>query len=203
MIIYSEDKKYAFIDGLRFVKDSRTNYFLNRKYLIRLHRYIWEKFNGEIPKNFQVHHINHDKLNNDISNLELISRSEHMRHHAKHRVESDKEWLIRFQQAGIKKAPEWHKSEEGRKWHAEHAKKCLAKRAKKSYICLSCKEHFTNNSIQAAKFCSNNCKSKYRRNSGIDNVTVTCEYCSKDFIKNKYDKTKFCSRSCKSKIIKN
>lgn len=203
MITYSENKKFAFIDNLRFVKDNKTDYYLNRKYLIRLHRYVWEKINGKIPEGYQIHHKDHNRLNNNISNLELISRSEHMSHHSKHKVENDKEWLKRFQEAGIRKAPEWHKSEEGRKWHSIHAKNCFAKIKERVYNCLTCNNEFVNKSIQANKFCSNRCKSKYRRDSGIDNITKICEFCLKSFIKNKYAKTRFCSRRCGKKIIKN
>lgn len=46
-----------------------------------LHRLIWEKHNGEIPKGYQIHHIDGNKLNNDISNLQLISAEEHTRLH--------------------------------------------------------------------------------------------------------------------------
>jgi hypothetical protein len=34
-----------------------------------------------IPKGHVVHHIDHNKDNNDISNLQLMTISEHMRHH--------------------------------------------------------------------------------------------------------------------------
>lgn len=46
-----------------------------------LHRLVWEKYNGEIPKGYQIHHIDENKLNNDISNLSLISPQEHTKHH--------------------------------------------------------------------------------------------------------------------------
>ena len=46
-----------------------------------LHRLIWEKHNGGIPKGYQVHHIDGNKLNNDISNLQLLSAEEHTTFH--------------------------------------------------------------------------------------------------------------------------
>lgn len=42
-----------------------------------LHRLIFEKNNGEIPEGYDIHHKDENKLNNCISNLELISHSEH------------------------------------------------------------------------------------------------------------------------------
>lgn len=46
-----------------------------------LHRLVWEKHNGEIPEGYQIHHIDGNKLNNDISNLQLISPDKHTRLH--------------------------------------------------------------------------------------------------------------------------
>ena len=47
------------------------------------HRLVWEQHNGEIPKGYQIHHINGDKLDNRIENLEMISNSEHQKQHSK------------------------------------------------------------------------------------------------------------------------
>lgn len=51
-----------------------------RKYI---HRIIMENFIGrELTINETVHHIDGNKLNNDIKNLEILTRSEHLRLHA-------------------------------------------------------------------------------------------------------------------------
>ncbi|MBT3582788.1 HNH endonuclease [Candidatus Woesearchaeota archaeon] len=47
------------------------------------HRFIWEQSNGEIPKGFQIHHINENKQDNRIENLQLLSNSEHQKLHLK------------------------------------------------------------------------------------------------------------------------
>ena len=38
-----------------------------------LHRLIWTAVNGEIPKGFQINHIDEDKSNNTIFNLNLMT----------------------------------------------------------------------------------------------------------------------------------
>lgn len=42
-----------------------------------MHRDVWEFHNGPIPENHDIHHIDHDKTNNDIANLEIYTKSEH------------------------------------------------------------------------------------------------------------------------------
>jgi hypothetical protein len=46
------------------------------------HRYVMEQHLGrELRSDEIVHHKDGDKLNNDISNLEIMTRAEHARHH--------------------------------------------------------------------------------------------------------------------------
>ena len=47
------------------------------------HRYLWTQKHGEIPDGHHIHHIDGDKLNNDIENLECLSASEHLVNHHK------------------------------------------------------------------------------------------------------------------------
>ncbi|UXM05344.1 HNH endonuclease motif protein [Salmonella phage F115] len=42
----------------------------------KVHRVIWEIHNGKIPDGMEVDHIDHNKLNNNIENLRLVSKKE-------------------------------------------------------------------------------------------------------------------------------
>ena len=42
-----------------------------------IHRIVWEKYYGPIPKGFIIHHKNGIKKDNRIENLDMISYSEH------------------------------------------------------------------------------------------------------------------------------
>lgn len=46
-----------------------------------LHRLIFEKFHGSIPEGYIIHHLDGDKKNNCLLNLELLSVNEHHRTH--------------------------------------------------------------------------------------------------------------------------
>ena len=50
----------------------------NNDYVLE-HRLVWEQNNGPIPNGFQVHHKDHNKENNNISNLECYSNSKHQK----------------------------------------------------------------------------------------------------------------------------
>lgn len=48
-----------------------------------VHRLIYEEAYGPIPKGYHIHHKDGNKLNNDLSNLEILTASEHIRLHKK------------------------------------------------------------------------------------------------------------------------
>lgn len=48
------------------------------KQALYVHRLVWEAFNGPIPENMQVNHINEDKTDNRLENLNLLSPMENL-----------------------------------------------------------------------------------------------------------------------------
>lgn len=62
---------------------------------VPLHIYNWEKSNGKIPGGLIVVFKSPDKMNCDISNLELITREENMRRNTIHRYPSELKFTIR------------------------------------------------------------------------------------------------------------
>lgn len=55
-----------------------------------VHRVIWECVNGEIPYGYDIHHIDGDKENNSIYNLEMIEHKEHISEHKQNMSEETK-----------------------------------------------------------------------------------------------------------------
>ena len=77
--------------------------FNGRYVYVYLHRAVYQAFVGEIPKGIEINHKDGNKLNNDISNLELSTRVENVNHsweyglsykhdpHMKHNIEKELE----------------------------------------------------------------------------------------------------------------
>lgn len=49
---------------------------------LKIHRLVWAAFNGKIPVGKCVNHLDFNKQNNNVSNLEVISLRENSRHAA-------------------------------------------------------------------------------------------------------------------------
>lgn len=156
------------VDNIRFrryyesVRREDRIYFKGyyNKKRVTLHRYLWEKINGSIPKGFVVHHINNNPLDNRIDNLQCVSRSEHQSNHLKEPERIEKSRLT------IKIAREfankWHGSPEGLKFHKKLGKISWKKKIKKEKKCLNCFKQYKTYFPSRSKFCSTKCKSKFR-----------------------------------------
>jgi hypothetical protein len=46
-----------------------------------MHRDVWCFHNGEMPENYDIHHINGDKTDNRLENLQILPKSEHTKLH--------------------------------------------------------------------------------------------------------------------------
>lgn len=112
---------------------------------LRLHRYIWEIENGQIPEGFHIHHKNENKRNNHISNFELLTDSEHGKQH-------------REQFMGVRIQPEL--SAEWRKKNYEASKHLLHENVE--IECAVCGEVVMKRKY--AKYCSKKCNNKYNNN---------------------------------------
>lgn len=174
-------------------------YYLCGKYFqkggIRLHRVVWEYYNGPVPIGYCVHHKKGPYFNNP-EDLELMVLQEHSRMHSVgHGRGIPKE--------AITSAAEWHKSEEGSEWHKKHYeenKELL--HCKITRKCSNCGTECTTVRKNTNAFCSNKCKSAFRRKSGVDTISKTCAICGSIFTtdKNSGKYTKTCSKQCGYKL---
>lgn len=174
-----------------FYQDKKTGYWISTDYpRIRAHRWVWISIHGPIPDGYHIHHKNQNKSDNSIENLELMEKSRHCSIHM-----MTEENRARFRRIANEYRPltkKWHRSKEGREWHRKHSLLIWEKRKPKQYRCKQCKEKFESLKLCNTKFCSNNCKSKFRRRSGVDNVEIKCQCCKTKIVCNKYRKRYFC-----------
>lgn len=164
----------------------------------RLHEEIWMAVHGHIPPGAHIHHKDENPLNNVLENLECLPGPDHTRLHGLG-VCSDRKRENLDAIRPLTKA--WHGSEQGREWHRQHAHEVYAAMAETDLTCERCGETFRIKNLQASysRFCSNACKSAWRRAAGLDDVDRICEICGTTYRANRYKKSKTCSRACGGK----
>ncbi len=104
-----------------------------RRGVISVHRLVWQTIHGPIPKGMQVHHIDENKLNNHISNLELLPIGVHQGLHLKNKPKSEetkekmrKIWASMSEEA--KKARQLPARLAAAAWRNEHPEESRAMR---------------------------------------------------------------------------
>jgi hypothetical protein len=158
----------------------------------RLHEEIWMAHNGPIPDGCHIHHIDGDPLNNAVENLAAVTVREHSRHHAADRLAE-----LQAHAAAIRpKSVAWHGSPEGRAWHSAHAERSILKAQPIEHTCEQCGKTFQTRPKRTNRFCSNNCKSQWRRLAGLDDEDRKCAACGQAFRVNRYSKKKCCDGKC-------
>ncbi|RKX49372.1 MAG: HNH endonuclease [Thermotogae bacterium] len=151
---------------------------------------VWEEAHGPVPQGQHLHHKDLNPGNDSLENLQLLSPKEHAQLHQRlnPKTAMPKECLD--------EARTWHQSEEGISWHRKHyhdfCKESLHQRIEK--VCEVCGESFQG--LWQSKYCSNKCKARARRASGIDDVKRICVSCGEFFTVDKYRTTRTCSRKC-------
>lgn len=201
MEIKEKTIRYIEVDGINFYKSASGYWFGSKSGCVpkRLHVYVWEKHNGKIPNGSHIHHIDGNKDNNEIENLQLVTKKEHDDIHASERSTNGKS-IIEKARAG---AVAWHKSEAGLEWHKKHYTLCTEGvwSEKVSKKCAVCGKEYEVKAMVADKsqYCSDTCKATARRNSEVDNVFRPCDTCGTPIWTNKYAPKRFCSIACRPK----
>lgn len=77
-------RKLQMYDGKKFTLRNSGYYSLTTNDRKLMHRYVWEKEVGPIPDGYDIHHLDEDKENNKLSNLECLPKPEHTRKYSPH-----------------------------------------------------------------------------------------------------------------------
>lgn len=132
-----------------------------------LHVAIWEAVNGPVPPNHEIHHKDHNTFNCEIDNLACLLTKEHRRHSKNIDMVAQTAHLDRVRPL----AAVWHRSEEGRAWHArvtmKHLEKAWAALAERGLpfkdggVCVWCGGPFQFRNCRK-KTCSAVCHSQHK-----------------------------------------
>lgn len=154
-----------------------------------LHQVVWEDANGPVPDGFELHHRDKNKVNNALENLQLVPRG--------HAGVLHPENIAAAREA----ARIWHGSAEGLAWHSEHGAATWIGREGITKTCDHCGGEFSDiNHRESNRFCSNKCKSAWRRAAGLDDEERICTICGARFHINRYESARTCSRQCAGKL---
>ncbi len=187
-------QKHQTYNGVVFTRDESTGYYLsttptkNGKRQ-RMHVYVWEQAHGPVPEGCEIHHVNGDRSDNRIENLQALVAYDHKRLHGL----AHKDDLLEVHDLGIEAAKAWHGSEDGHKWHLLQYEKTKDRmHAPVLKKCEHCGSEFYDRSGHG-RFCNNKCKAAHRRASGVDNIERVCVVCGSLFMSNKYNGSKACT----------
>ena len=117
----------------------RTGHYL-------MHRAVWAAANGPIPPGVHIHHIDGDKANNRLDNLQPLDGPEHMRLHKSEPTGAAAE---DSEQRSRRRQQEW------------------ANRKPRKLSCAECGTQFESTGVRA-RFCSRSCNKRhhYHRTRG-------------------------------------
>lgn len=198
--------KFVFFNNVKYKIMGKGRYYLSystsnegRRNAKGLHVAIWEFYSGKkVPENHQIHHIDSNTLNNDPSNLECLSFKDHLNKGRK----LNKEFYIPHLNKIRHLAKDWHSSEEGIKWHSQHAKSIV--RTERECKCEECGSIFK--AKRKASICSGKCRDAIRGRKSLEKYVKkrVCNFCKKEYITTTrsdfYKERKACSYSCASKL---
>lgn len=76
-----EPLPFLMFNGNKYTLRNNGYYGMTYGKRTMMHRDVWEHHKGKIPPNYDVHHLNKDRADNRIENLQLLTKSEHTRKH--------------------------------------------------------------------------------------------------------------------------
>ena len=187
--VSATQKKFS---GLKFYKGVGKSFCCT----ISIHRFVWTYFNGEIPDGYDVHHrdFNHD--NNDIANLELVTKDAHQKIHAAVKVETQARKKSTFTCAVCGR--EYEAANRGNNAYCSAECKKIAERARaaETKTCEICGKEFTTS--DDAKFCSRKCIGESFKRQEVK----TCPMCGKIFSDAVSKRRKHCSPECAAEALR-
>lgn len=184
------DDKHQHFNGTTY-RENKQNYYVGGA--SPLHRAVYRYYYGEIPRECDIHHRDLNPANNNISNLQLLTSSEHRNLHTQLAIT-------------YKKCPIC-----GKIFRANHPKRdvycsmrCFRqlqqkRKAQKFKNCVICGAVFYPAKPEQ-ECCSKSCASKKISLTKRRLKAKVCPICGKTFEPKYLSRVKTCSRSCAMKL---
>lgn len=172
-----------------------------------LHRSVWQYYCGNIPKGCEIHHIDKNPANNDISNLQLLTKEEHksLHRYSKRGVKHRRGKFICIncgQEYEANLTGGWGNKFCSRKcdyeYHARLEGKVPYENRKVTSTCLHCGKTFEHYRSLRGKYCSPECAHAATKGvKKVDYPIKNCAWCGKEFQTNAFTRDQTCcSKSC-------
>ena len=186
------DENHQKFNGVNFKRQKQGGHYTNT---FSIQRAVWMYHFGEIPTGCEIHHRDFNPNNNDIKNLQLLTKIDHRKLH-------NKTTLIKsFVCENCGQIFETQNTGQNRfcsqKCSADYKKK-LAKENIQTFICKECGIEFKANKLRNPQFCSRKCKNR-NKSRHREYEERTCKFCGAAFTTRKDTKAQHCSISCARK----
>lgn len=79
--IWNRLKRHPIIKSKFKDKDGYIRIVLSNGKIVQEHKWIWNQTFGRVPSGYTIHHINGNKIDNRIENLQMLLEYEHNKLH--------------------------------------------------------------------------------------------------------------------------
>ena len=162
--------------GIKFARYPNSKSFTDRNYfrptskkyrekgIQRLHQEVYKDNFGDIPKDFVVHHKDHNPSNNSPENLETIHRKEHFKYHFSINYADTKFAKKRFISLGGKMHKgfdKWKNTDNAKDFFKKHSKETFFSKEWRNFICKECGKKSKTKHKRGGTYCSEQCGRKW------------------------------------------
>lgn len=185
------DDTHQKFNGVTFKANKDGHLF----YPLSLHRAVWFYYYGDIPHNnvYDIHHKDLNPANNDVSNLQLLTISEHRKLHNE---------MVDYAQYTCEVCGKNFASRKINNDVHFCSRRCYGKWVHHKNIetrkCVICGKDFQTSKYRHTQTCSYSCRAKLGAQSTKESYQKVCKVCGKTFVTNDAYR-KCCSPDCSKK----
>lgn len=185
------DARTQIFDGEKFYK-CKDGHLKQTK---SIHQKIYTYYYGTPPDGYEIHHVDEDKTNNDITNLTLLTRSAHQKIHMPKGTTRKVKKVFVCEVCG----QEYQAYKCGSNRFCSSLCRSRYRQATELIhkICPQCGKGFETYKSNNARYCSHSCAMEAKRKHQPE--TRLCPVCGKEFFTVPYKNQKYCSVSCANK----